>query len=243
MIIEDFICLGRTVPEESKTYGHRVCMAGYSEELGKAGASPFVRVYPLMVENPIHARCRCVLDLERNEKDSRRESWKLKHPTRGVVKVCEEVSIEATRKFLKRQVADSIASLNQNRLSLGVLHVDARGSFVARKEASHPDQLAFFDDLDSSTFGAKAVDLAPYLAFRDGDGTDRKIQLREWGSYEWIRKHRDDAASLWSNLQVHSPDPTLIVVGNMNNIRTSWLVIKTYKAKVEAQTPLFAEIS
>ena len=44
MHVEDLIVLGRTVPEESRKYGQKVCMAGYSAENNQ-----FLRVYPLLV--------------------------------------------------------------------------------------------------------------------------------------------------------------------------------------------------
>lgn len=44
MHVEDFVVLGRTVPEESKKYGQRICMAGYSLENNQ-----FLRIYPLFV--------------------------------------------------------------------------------------------------------------------------------------------------------------------------------------------------
>ncbi len=44
MTVEDFVVLGRTVPEDSQKYGKKVCMAGYSPSL-----SQLLRVYPLMM--------------------------------------------------------------------------------------------------------------------------------------------------------------------------------------------------
>ncbi len=41
MIIDDFVMLGRTEPQQTRNSGVTVCSAGYSPSLGQ-----FIRVYP-----------------------------------------------------------------------------------------------------------------------------------------------------------------------------------------------------
>ncbi len=74
--VEDFVVLGRTVPEDSKRYGKKICMAGYSPDLNQ-----FLRVYPLMLpigdsadSNDFKARHAYSLDLRRNDQDNGIES-------------------------------------------------------------------------------------------------------------------------------------------------------------------------
>lgn len=217
MICEDFTCLGRTVPEESRKYGHRVCMAGYSRELNQ-----LMRVYPLQVQNPIRCRHRYRLELDRNSDDSRPESWKLRSER---VQEIEAAPFDVSE--LERCCFESIDELNRRKLSLGVLRVDSvRGEFVARSDAPQHDQRTLFEIDDGRAFGARAVGLMPYLNFHDAAGRPHRLQIREWGCYEWVRKRPGDAAGLWRNLQLHRPQ--LLVVGNMNNRRTAWLVIKSF---------------
>ncbi len=116
MIVEDFVCLGRTVPEESKKYGHKVCMAGYSYELRQ-----FLRVYPLPVKNPLEVRGKYVLSLERNSMDSRIESWKLVDRV-ALYPSPTKASDADIQQILKQNVAASIDELNEQRKSLGVVH-------------------------------------------------------------------------------------------------------------------------
>jgi hypothetical protein len=140
---------------------------------------------------------------------------------------------------LKPYVYRSIEQLNDLRLSLGVLEMSApTGTFEKRNGASHPDQGTLFEIADE-VFGANAIDIAPYIQFWDQDGKSHRLQIREWGCYEWIRKQRENAAQLWQNLCLDSPEPTWAIVGNQANRRTSWLIIKTFKVSVVTQLNLF----
>jgi hypothetical protein len=236
MRIDDFICLGRTVPEESKKYGAKVCMAGVSVELGS-----LMRVYPLPVQNPIKSRHECTLELQRNLQDNRRESWKLKNRGDSIVLVSEKpaVATEGIRPLLERFQAASIRELNQKRLSLGVLELkECRGYFRERAAVPHPDQGMLFEVADEC-FGANAIDLAPYIEFWDEEGHHHELQIREWGCYEWIRKERERASQLWANLGFLTGKRVWAVVGNQANRRTSWLIIKTFLVSSTSQRVLF----
>lgn len=239
MIIDDFVCLGRTVPEESTTYGHRVCMAGYSESM-----RALLRVYPLPVQNPLRQRHVASLSVERNPKDCRPESWKLREAGKSILEAGgEEVPMGTVRKWLRDMRADSIKALNEARRSLGVLEVDgeAQPYFQGRSDVRDPAQLELFRfaDADPRHFGAKALDIAPRLQFHDKAGHPHDLQVREWGAYEWVRKHRADAAQLWRNYRIDDGRPTLLLVGNMNNQRTAWLIINIFKDE-QAELPLFS---
>lgn len=232
MRIDDFVCLGRTVPEESKKYGRKVCMAGYSAELNS-----LVRVYPLPVHNPIEQRSNCVMELERNRQDGRRESWRLKREmgNEGIVNVGEKVAKATVVDWLDERAACSIAALNQSRASLGVIKPLALSwLFKQSDEIVDPTQRTLFDDLDFH-FGETATPrIIPYLRFAD-EGGEHCLQIREWGVHEWLRKEPDKAAQLWDNLRLTSPNQQpYLVIGNMCNCRTSWLVINVFLQEKES---------
>ena len=237
MRCDDFICLGRTVPEESKKYGAKVCMAGVSREFGS-----LMRVYPLPVVNPIRARHECVLELERNHQDSRRESWKLKDRTSGIVSVSPKQAVDPNglATILRPFISRSIDELNDRRASLGVLELQGspRGFFRERSGVMHPDQGALFAVADEC-FGANSIDIAPYIEFWDQDEKHHELQIREWGCYEWIRKDRSNASVLWDNLGLNGTKPIWAVVGNQANRRSSWLIIKTFAIPFEHQAEMF----
>lgn len=236
MRCDDFICLGRTVPEESRKYGVRVCCAGYSDEL-----KSLLRVYPLPVRNILRARHEYRLDLRRNDQDSRSESWRLLEG--GAVKATGlSAGIAEITQSLRRLAVPSIRYLNQERMSLGVLVLEnMQGEFRQRSSmrCATSEQKLLFDELEqdaaASFVGAQQMDLMPYLTFADADGM-HTLQIREWGCYEWLRKFRSDAAQLWENLRLEQPQ--LAVVGNMANHKNVWLIIKTFPLSRERQLML-----
>lgn len=242
MRIDDFIVFGRTAPEVSKKYGKSVCMAGYSPEL-----KSMMRVYPLDVKTDIKTRCSLVMDLERNSKDSRSESWALKNRgPESILDINPKVGDEILKPILKSQVVESISHLNERRLSLGVLHLDSfEIAMKDRKNIQNPDQLLLFDDYKDSTGFKTAGEYfrVPYISFNDG--VKRCIQLREWGVYELIRKSEIDgvrvsAKMITERLHIKSNSTVYFVVGNIHNFRNIWLVIKIFVFKnAEIQSTLF----
>ena len=109
MRIDDWCCLGRTVPEESKKYGKTVCSVGYSEEL-----RAFMRVYPLPIRCEIKQRMLCQLELVRNPSDSRNESWKLTRDDddAGINRISTLVDKADVVAWLEKHLSPSIADLN-----------------------------------------------------------------------------------------------------------------------------------
>ena len=235
MRCDDFICLGRTVPEESKKYGTKICMAGVSCELGS-----LMRVYPLPIQNPIHARHQCVLELERNRLDNRRESWKLSDRSAKIIVSPKPVMPKETIvSHLGPYIVGSIDELNDRRASLGVIElIQPQGLFRERKGISNPDQGMLFEVTDE-VFGAGSFDIAPYIGFYDQVCKRHDLQIREWGCYEWIRKHRDQATCLWKNLGLDRNEPVWAIIGNQVNRRTSWLIVCIFTIPYEMQHELF----
>ncbi len=238
MKLDDYCCLGRTVPEQSKKYGRKVCTAGYSAELRQ-----FMRVYPCPVESPMQQRHVCHLQLERNSQDSRIESWQLarERTDDGILAVHEARPSNQVIAYLDQHKAPSIAYLNERRLSLGIIKpVGLRGYFrdAQTDKDIDPDQRGLFDDLDF-TFGMGQITRAPYLRFSDEAGA-HDLQLREWGCYEWLRRQPDSASQLWDNLRLRQQERDFyLLVGNMAHHRNVWLVIALYSQA--SAGPLFAQ--
>lgn len=231
MILYDCICLGRTVPEESKKYGKKVCSIFYSPELRQ-----LIRVYPLMIDNPCKVRTVADLDLIPNPHDSREESFKLKHPEDGIISVHATKEQSDIRKILESKLIDSIKTLNSRRKSIGVIKSNAAGIIktISNQPDIDQDQKLLFDDIyESMSFKTKIV---PYICFSDATG-NHTLQIREWGTWEYIRKNDESPKEVFGGLGLSDSEQYLIV-GNMNNYRTNWLVVKTYRA-VNESIPLF----
>lgn len=222
MIISDFLCLGRTVPVKSKKYGHKICMAGWSSEMRS-----LVRIYPLPVVNNIRVNGTYQIEVERNPKDSREESWRLVDG--GFLEKVSVGDSTKTKKVVSGIKHSTINQLNTDRKSLGIVSSgDCTGEFSTRHNQML-DQKSLFD-FDEQKFGDEAVSLIPYIMF-DDKGTTRRIQIREIGCYEWLRKNTSSPYSLWDNLRIGPGYETALLVGNMSSIRTSWLIIKSWSWK------------
>lgn len=232
MILEDFIVLARTVPENSKKYGHRVCLAGWSPEMQQ-----LYRVYPLLVHDPLRSRHSARLRVQRNTDDSRRESLQLVDAATSILSVSDTVAI-TTKDVFDFPRYDSIKTLNAQRLSLGLIPIDGVPSLhmQTRLDVVDAAQGLLFDEFltDVARHGFLAgndYDHIPYVQFKDACGW-HTLQLREWGVYEYLRKHAWDGQGLAQGYQ-SAQHEWLALVGNMAHRRNVWLVIQLYKRRHE----------
>lgn len=229
MIIEDFIMLGRTVPEESKKHGRVVCSAGYSRELRQ-----FMRIYPLSPFERIQRWSICSLGIKRNSQDSRIESWRLRDDfTPHIVGKAKK---ENEFDFLKSLASGSIAELNESRASLGIICPKRIGwRFDGMKKNEEYLMSLFDDDIDAQI-------KRPRLQFSDDEG-DHDHQLRDWGCHEFIRKQPPHKhCELWGALKLTDRSyEHILFVGNHNQHRNSWLVIGVVSERTKLQTDMFEE--
>lgn len=253
MHVEDFVVLGRTVPEDSRKYGQRVCMAGFSPTNNQ-----FLRVYPLMVpvgeshdSNDFRARHTYALDLIRNPSDSRTESWRVADETKPTsTPWTQAVEWKSTKihEWLEKRVVPSIRSLDDCRMSIGVLRVAAHeweGVTVARESRLEPEpDRTIFDELDDQAESSDSVNpiskvrFAPYIHFSDACGP-HKLQIREWGAYLFLSRDEyvDRPQMLWDAPGYRTGRDLYVVIGNMANHRSNWLVIKTFEIERPDTSP------
>lgn len=246
MIVEDFIMLGKTVPEEQRSDRRVfVCSAGYSRELRQ-----FIRIYPLARASAPGRWHTCKVPLERNPKDSRAESWKIRGD-RSAEQHCNiNRTFEVQHKLKDADQRDlfgrmegvcrSIDEANERRMSLFVVRPKGNVSieFVENKDSpDHPQMWLFEKEPSDEPQGAKRFAFQPYLRFSDERGSHR-LQLRCWGCYEFMRKFGDDKRhELRKVLKLDACPPLLL--GNMNGYRNTWLVISVFSSLAEVQAPLF----
>lgn len=229
MIVDDFIMLGKTVPEPSSDGRVFVCSAGYSPELRQ-----FIRVYPLARRDAPKRWSVSRVPLERNPKDSRPESWKLagdrrpgQHQTiNAVFSTYDKIKGFEQGEILENAPArvESIAEANQRRLSLAIIKPSYVPTITMEHNAQSPDspQLRLFDDGLTPQEGARRFPFMPRITFGDTHGTHR-LMLRDWGCYELMRKHPEHTHDMDNALSLGSD--SMLLVGNLNRHRTSWLVI------------------
>lgn len=213
MIIEDFIMLGRTAPEESKKHGLVVCSAGYSPELRQ-----MMRIYPLTVDDKISRWSICRVELKRNLGDSRIESWRLKDDNQRPVVLPSKTNANEQFDVLSKLAAPSIKFLNENRLSLGIIKPQ---KMLWRYDSMKPmeeRQLCLLENTNPDT-------KKPRCQFVDNDGF-HDLQIRDWGSNVLLSKYQDKPEVLWDALKFTDYDyEHLFFVGNMAQHRNNWLII------------------
>jgi hypothetical protein len=244
VIVEDFVMLGTTVPEPMSDGRVSVCSAGWSPELGQ-----LMRIYPLARRQVPSRWSSYRVRLERNPSDNRRESWAIAadrsvgaHPDINLAfESVRQVPVSERFGMLDSVTVGSIAEANERRLSLCVVHPSEMPHLTFDHNPDSPDapQLRLFDVPGQPPSGSKRFPFTPRLEFADAEGFHR-LQLRDWGSFEFLRKlgdyeRRDE---LWGALHV-KPNSSLLV-GNMSHRRNNWLVISVLNGIRQVQEPLFA---
>lgn len=257
MVIDDFVMLGKTVPEEDSQGRVTVCSAGYSQQLGS-----LLRLYPLARFDAPTRWSTSEVRLERNPKDNRLESWKLfgdrsagAHDSinRSAFTVGTPMPMHARGEHLKPFIVGSLAEANEHRdwrgryRSLAVLHPSAMAiEFDHNPESPESPELKLFDLPGDEPSGAKRFPYIPRLRFQDDRG-EHALMLRDWGVYERMRKaagfetwtdserRRDITAAL------HLDDSCSLLVGNFNRFRNRWLVISVLR-NLKAEPTLFDDL-
>jgi hypothetical protein len=241
MILDDFVMLGKTVPEANGDGRQFVCTAGYSLELRQA-----IRIYPM-------ARVHCPrrwslarIPLERNPKDSRIESWKIRGDrapdahdqiNNVICTIVPEISIPTKREIAQTLRVRSLKRANENCQSLCVLYPETvpQLSFDAGEEAEMaptPDLFGNRPDLKV----AQRFNWHPRLRFKDEDGDSHNLMLRDWGCYEFMRKGGNSKIpplDLEQALNLSTAPP--LFCGNLNRFRNSWLIISVFHGTVFAR--------
>jgi hypothetical protein len=84
---------------------------------------------------------------------------------------------------------------------------------------------------------------APYIRFSD-EGGEHQLQVREWGAYLLLSKdeYLETPDVLWGAAGYRRDRDLFLVVGNMNNYRNKWLIIKTFELEKPSKN-LFDSVS
>jgi hypothetical protein len=231
LTIDDFVMLGKTVPEPNSDGRVFVCSAGVS-----ATMRGLIRVYPLARHGTPARWSINTIALERNPKDSRPESFKLagdrtpgQHDNiNATIQSGSEVSRHKRVELLKPYAVDSIKEANGRRLSLALIHPDSLElTFDHNPDSPNSPELTLFDVDPRPTEGAKRFAYIPRMHFRDTDG-EHHLMLRDWGCYEFMRKQGDDRRQDLGDA-LHLDNSCSLLVGNFNQHRTSWLIISVLR--------------
>lgn len=234
MIIGDFVVLGRSCPDRMRDGRFTVCCGGYSEKLG------FVRIYPTPPHVDKKLQCWNVVSLEaeRDERDTRAESWKIAGAKSGWKNLAERIEVKGTltRKerisFLDSAKKTTIEELKAGGGTLGIVKpckVEARIR-AFRKETPQTDLLGR-TVLSKNNFPQRL-----YLDYFCAPACSEKghsHQLLEWGVYEFWRKNPEmPPEKVVENLRLHDEEyEKLFFVGNQAFHPNNFMVISVLRYK------------
>lgn len=247
MLLKDLIILGRACPEPLKDGRVTVCLAGYSHDYG------FIRLYPTHPQMQMSQWDMIEVDVERNEQDTRDESWKIvgsrdewdNLPTK--IKVVGRVDSPEKRRNLIGNLTDPNANaLNEQKRSLGIVKPDVlKTYFGTNSKFGEWKQLGLpgFTDLDKY-FTKRDYELEPRVNYRCLDAsppTEHDQQVLEWGFYEWFRKNPENIEQVWQNAGFGKTNTDLyFLLGNLFKYRNSFMVISVLRVPSGAVTkPMF----
>lgn len=243
MILEDFIMLGTTVPEPSKKDSRTfVCSAGVSFE-----RRSLVRIYPLATRNIPRRWHKYRVRVELNNRDSRPESYKIAgdrsdeahEDINSRFELIGKVNDSEKDMVCDKFVVSSIKEANDKRLSLAIIKPKYPPTidFCHNESSPFSPQMKLFDTGDQIKSGSKRFAFIPKIQFSDDVG-DHNLSLRDWGVYEFMRKHGDYRRYEIGNVLKLSESPYMLI-GNQNVYRNSWLVISVFSPRVGEQRSLF----
>lgn len=254
LTLDDFVMLGKTVPEPSSDGRVFVCSAGFSPTLRS-----LVRIYPLGRYDSPPRWSVSTVKLERNPKDHRPESFRLAGDrsadqhwriNSSAFTVTDKLNENARADLLARYAYDSIAAANDARASLAVLHPQSPMELEFEHNPASPDspeQTLFDLPGDKPQEGARRFPFIPRLRFRD-DAGGHLLQVRDWGVYELMRKHNnlalmtDSERKRYVGNALHLDPSCSLLVGNFNRHYTSWLIISVLRG-LRAAPSLFDEVA
>lgn len=235
--IDDLIILGRGVPEQISGGRVTVCTAGYSPSRG------FVRLYPTRIDSPLKVWSIVSVEVERNPKDSRLESWKFPDSKSGWENINEHMQVigeypKHGRLGLMENIRSKcVADINDARNSLGVIRPVIKRHYLVPNRMHHEAYQPLFEIMEHAQTKTKRDYVAePRLCYMCGDSCRLKnghdMQLLDWGCYLWMTKHPGNEQQIWLNMGIGSPDWThYFLVGNQASHRTSFLVINVIRQK------------
>jgi len=248
--IDDVIILGRGVPEQISEGRITVCVAGYSLTRG------FIRLYPTRIDSPLKVWSIVSVDVQRNPRDNRPESWKFPDSKTGWQSINQHIRVIGEYpKHGRLGLLDSIksrcvADINDARNSLGVVMPAIKRRYLAPNRMHTEAYQPLFEIMEHAGAATKRDYVAePRLCYLCGDTCRSKnghdMQLLDWGCYQWMKSHPGNEQQIWANMGIGSPEWThYLLVGNQTNQRTSYLVINVLRQKATVfQGGLFDEVT
>lgn len=227
-----YTLLCKSVPEFDKRDGKLyTCSLGYCPQFG------LIRVYPLPLVG-MKKWHTYEIEVERNKRDTRGESWKLSSYSRnenwvGFSNDCKLIGVSDKSKLIRylfNSVSPSISYLNKQRKSIGVVMAQTVNPFWdANSRFINTMQVGMFDDVelaDFTKYTKEQREKEARIIFKDGDGA-HNLQFNDWQYAEFQRKF----GATKDAFRFIKPDaPQLLLIGNMLQYQNSWMVLSAFES-------------
>ena len=236
-----YCVLAKSIPEYSKRDGTLyTCSIGYSPQKG------LIRVYPLPIKSMNKWEI-WDIPIEKNKRDSRRESWKLSSYSRkenfiGLDNDAHCIGFDSNSSSLKRLpsfIYPSISKMNELRISIGLIKADDFNPYwKTNGRYKDTNQYGMFEDVEMADFANFTKDSREKEArvkFTDLDG-QHDLQLNTWGVYEHARKFKSDESAFRF---INNLKDRYIMLGNMHSHRNVWLALEVFSLNYVNQYALF----
>jgi hypothetical protein len=242
-LVDDLIILGRACPEPIKDGRITVCLGGYSSKLG------FVRIYPTRTDMPWDRWDIVQVEVEKDDRDTREESWKIAGSRSEWENLSNKVKVVGSlprreRHNLVANVMDGcVQDINEVHRSLGIVKPDILKRYFAHNPLYGQMFQQVLPGFGEPTKVKRDFPFEPRVTYKCSDCKIQRPhdqQVLEWGFYEWFRKNPQKIDQVWENAQFDSPKHDIyFFVGNQFNHRTSFIVISILRVpKGPIQSPL-----
>ena len=197
------------------------------------------------------------VEVERNERDARQESWKIVGSRQDWDNLYQRVETvrKITNPYERHEVvvnnlSSCIVAINRAQGSLGLIRPREikKVYFAQNPQYGKPYQLSLFETHAQEWAKVKRdFKVEPKLRYVCSECETQQgyhdQKILEWGFFEWMRKNPDNIEQVWENAGFYSPDHEIFLfVGNQANRRTSFLIINVLpirKTPEPFQRPLF----
>lgn len=246
----------KTYPAISKKYRETVCTAGILLDDNDQPLD-WIRIYPIRYRqldfNQQYPRWSIISAMiEKNQKDSRLESYRIDENSIEIVKKIDTTNNWQARKDLLFPLEfDTIKEIEEKGLSLGMIkpktiveyYVEETEREWDEKKQAIQDQLDFFE---------VPVDLEkiPYkfgYEFTEQDNTKHKFSISDWEISELYRKCRNNSKAtnpqdqekeavdkVRQKLEKLSKEDLYFIVGNLHQHRKTFMIIGLFYPALQA---------
>jgi hypothetical protein len=231
-MIDDLIILGRAVPETIKNGRTTICTAGYSKSLG------FVRIYPTKHTSPLTQWNIVKVPVERDPRDTRRESWKIQGSKSEWGRLDEKIEIidgirrEDRLNLIANLVDDCVKNINDEMRSFGIVKPTIKERYFSETADYDPSiqTTLFGPPPPKSKKQYPEIPKIKYCCSKCRAEKPHDMTVLEWGFYEWLRKHPDKIDQVWENALLDSPSHEIFfLLGNMLRYRNAFLIISVLR--------------